>query len=74
MEDVIKVYSYDVNKYGLPNGFSSLRVPHDDITIKDAIKICGLPAIYFFPQGPKTKPYLKFVDKEPIANKILKFI
>ena len=54
MEDVIKVYSYDVNKYGIPNGFSSLRVPHDDITIKDAIKICGLPAIYFFPQGPKT--------------------
>ena len=50
-----------------------MSIPPPDLTGERAHEFAGLPAIYFFPSGQKTIPYIK-LKEDPRGLNILEFI
>ena len=50
-----------------------MSIPPHDLTGDRATEFSGLPAIYFFPSGQKTIPFIKFKD-DPRGSQILSFV
>ena len=50
-----------------------MSIPPPDLTGERAHEFAGLPAIYFFPSGQKSIPFIKFKE-DPRGANILEFI